>query len=110
MTFTTLPRMFTVTASTKRPPEFTGTKRGEAITNLYSLKCAPLRPISKQLSERASTNTPYVMLETCCVDTADVQMGDYLIVDGRDYPVKFVERWTGFLTIALEDLRNKKPV
>ena len=105
----TFRRMLTVTAGTKRTPDFTGTKRGEADSYLADLKVSQLLPISRELMERAPTNSPYALFECCCDGDYDIQSGDILVVKNRDYPIRFVEDYGNYLVLMLEDLRNKQP-
>jgi hypothetical protein len=44
--------MATTTASTKRPPDVSGGKRGAPASSIASLKCYPLVPVDAQLQER----------------------------------------------------------
>jgi hypothetical protein len=109
MTSPSLLRQFTVTASTKRAPAFAAGKRGPAVTFLASVLISPLTPASKALMVRQDLRTPYTMLECFCPDEHDIQNGDFLVIDGREYPVRFVETWTGFLLVMVEDLQNTRP-
>ena len=103
----TMRRMMTVTASTKRSPAVVSGKRTEAVIYLKSIKISQLMPASKRLYERAELHVAYNLSETFCDGSLDIQLGDYLTVNGRDYPVKIVEDWAGYLVLLLEDMKNK---
>lgn len=57
-------RMATVTASTRRAPAISGGKRGDPVTNIASLNCLPLTPISADVQRRLVLETPYQALQT----------------------------------------------
>ncbi len=54
----------TVTASTKRPPAIAAGKRGDAVTEISSLACLPLTPLSADVQRRLVLDTPYQALQT----------------------------------------------
>lgn len=60
------PILATVTASTKRPPAVTSGKRGDAVTQIASLKCTPLDTVSSDVALRAGLDTPHNVLQTFC--------------------------------------------
>jgi hypothetical protein len=68
MTSPSFTKMATVTASTKRTGTISsGGKRVAATTNIASLKCLPLDPMSNrdmQTIRRTNTNTPFDLLVT----------------------------------------------
>ncbi len=57
-------KLATVAASTKRPPAISGGKRGAAVTQIASLNCLPLMPISADVQRRLVLDTPYQALQT----------------------------------------------
>lgn len=70
-------RMTTVTASTKRAPAISGGLRGDPATNIVSLKCTPLDPLSADVQKRVMIQTVYQALQT--------------FVDGTSYLMLIVE-------------------
>lgn len=58
-------RMCSVTASTKRKPAVVGAVRGDAAAHLTNIKCMPLDPASgDDLRVRQLTQAPYELLKT----------------------------------------------
>jgi hypothetical protein len=99
-------KQLTLEASTKRPPVFSGGKRGAATAYLTILPVAQPLPYTPRTPE---TTSAYALLETYCADVFDVQAGDLLVLGGREYPVKVVNEWAGVLQLVIEDLSNKRP-
>lgn len=90
----TLRRMATVTASIKRAVMTNG-KRGEPTVLLDGLKVTPFQPAGPELVLSLQLQTPHHVLETYLVGIYDVQTGDVLSIDGKDYPIRGVGPWTG---------------
>lgn len=66
-------RMCSETASTKRNPTISGSKRGDAVTQIASMKCQPLDPVgvnTREMIVRRVPNAPTDLLETI-VDGGD---------------------------------------
>jgi hypothetical protein len=101
--------MATVTASTKRAPAISDGKRGEAVTNIASLKCFPLDPVDPEIRQRLGLNTPHEILQTFTQSNLDIKVGDVLVVSTREYPIKAVSDWSfgvgDYLHLILEDLK-----
>jgi len=104
-------RAANVTASTKRPPDISGGKRGTPATNIESLSCTPLDPINPELRQRLGLDTPHELLQTF-VDTAlDIKEGDILVVSSVDYPIRAVGDWAttasmpAYKWLVVEDLK-----
>lgn len=102
----------TVTASTKRAPAIVGGKRGTLVTNIASLKCLPLDPVSAEIRQRLALETPHEVLQTSVDASLDIIEGDILTVDGTDYPIRACEDWywrpTGetYRRLYLENLKR----
>ena len=99
----------TVTASTKRAPAPSSGKTGVAVTNIASLKCTPLDPISAELRNRLQIKTAYELLQTFVDNGADVREGDQLVVGSKTYPIRAVADWeflgADYRVLILEDLK-----
>lgn len=93
-------RLATVTAATKRLPPLSGGKRGEPTVWITSLRCTPLDPAEDQRARdlafrlRQVLDGPFEMMQTFVDAALDIVEGDVLVVDGIDYPVRGVDRWT----------------
>lgn len=86
----------TATASTKRPPTMVGNKRGVPVQHLSSFACVPLMPVDAQTRARLVLGSPMELQQTFVPTDTDIIKGDVLVVPpvtGREYPVRFVERW-----------------
>lgn len=112
MTSKSFARAANVTASTKRPPTISGGKRGAPATNIESLSCTPLDPISPELAQRLALDTPHELLQTF-VDTAlDIREGDILVVSSTEYPIRAVGDWAtaasmpAYKWLVIEDLKT----
>ena len=108
----TLARLATVTASTKRRPVISGGKIGLPTTHIASLKCTPLQPISPDVARRQTLNTPHEVAQTFVIGSPDIKVGDILVIETRDYPIKAVENWQNasigkgeHLLLIVEDLK-----
>lgn len=93
--------MATVTASTKRPATISAAgKRAESpATVISSLKCFPLDPVSQRDAEtirRKYTNAPIDLRVTYCELGLDIQDGDILIVNTKEYPIQSVSEYEWF--------------
>ena len=110
MTFTTLPRLFTVMASTKRAPAITGGKRGAAVTNLANIKCSPLYPVDENVRRRYSTETAIELRQSFCALGLDIREGDLLVIGSKEYPVRSVGDWPGagpnYLHLIVEEQKT----
>ena len=85
-------RMADLEVSTKRAT-MTGGKRGEAVLHLSALRAVPLQPASPELVLRLQLQTPHQVLEMYIVGHHDIQTGDLLVVEGREYPIRGVAAW-----------------
>lgn len=94
MTTASFSKLLTQTASTKRPPAVSVSGlRGAAVTNLASLSCTPLTPVSGELAVRAGVKSPTETKQTMCDGGLDIREGDFLVVSGVDYAIRAVEEW-----------------
>jgi len=105
-------RQMTQTAAIKRPPKPTGTPvKGGAMVVLHpAINCTPLDPVNAETAARAGLQTPHGVLRTFVDDGLDVREGDYLVVGGKDYPVRAASTWawrgSSFQELILEELRR----
>jgi|WetSurMetagenome_2_1015567.scaffolds.fasta_scaffold174360_2 hypothetical protein len=110
----TMTRFLTVTASTKRAPLLTAGKRGAAVTQVVTLKCAPLDPVDSALSsdlrQRLALNTPHELLQTFVEADLDIERGDVLVVGSDEYPIRSCAKWawrgTVYRHLVVEDLKR----
>lgn len=86
-------KMATVACSTKRPPAFSGTKRGDPTTSLTGLYCTPLDPIDAELRNMPVLESPYEALQTFLQGNPDINEGDRLVVGSAEYAIRAVEDW-----------------
>ena len=94
MTTASFTKLLTQAAATKRPPAVTGDGlRGAAVTNLASLTCTPLTPVSGELAVRSGVKAPHEVKQTMCDGGLDIKEGDYLVVSAVDYAIRAVEEW-----------------
>lgn len=109
---TTFTLMATVTASTKRTPAISSGRFGAAATNIASLSCFPLDPVSAEIAARMGLGTPHELLQTFVEGGLDIVEGDILTVASKDYPIKAVEDWywpegsANYQRLILEQLKN----
>lgn len=112
MTDLTFKLRATETASTKRPPDVSGGKRGTPSTNIASLACYPLVPIDAQLQERMHLEGAMKLWQTFAQGGLDILEGDLLCIDSTEYPVRYVEEWDWHpdsadrLLIVVEELKT----
>lgn len=92
-------RMAVVTASTKRPPSLSGSKRGVPVTYLPFFRCLPLDTAEQQrvreLAARLGMglDAPLDILQTMVDGAEDIKEGDVLVVDTKEYPIRAVDDW-----------------
>lgn len=104
-----VPRM-TQTASTKRPPAITNNKRGLPATHLSSFPCTPIYPIDARTQQRLILGSPFEAQQVFTEGDLDIHKGDVLIVpasSGREYPIRFVERWEKRTGVVLQIIIEK---
>lgn len=83
----TLEFLCTQTASTKR------SDGGEPATNLASITIVPLLPLEWELAQTLALNSPRTAYQTFTEAGQDIEMGDVLVVDGVEYPIRAVADW-----------------
>lgn len=114
MTSASFQRFMTVSASTKRPPVMSAGKRGAPAIHLAELSITPLDPTDGVTREEVFRRRPElqgaIRLLATCTDASDVWEGDVLTVDGIDYPIRLVNRWTWrgsvYLHVIIEELQR----
>lgn len=99
-------RIRNVTASTLRPPSVANGKRGEPVAHLTKVCCSRLFPISSEDARRAGLDTPLRMYQTHVDSLIDILPGDVLVVDGKEYPVRWHEVWQMGRKLIVEELLN----
>lgn len=103
-------RVATITAETKRSPVVASGKRGAPATYLAEIEVTPLDPLDPETRQRLALETPHELLQTFVDGGVDVVEGDLLVVDGREYPVRYAAKWlwrgSSFVHLALEDLKR----
>lgn len=91
----------TQTASTKRNEDLGSGRTGSPVANLSSLKITPLWPVAAETQRILDINSPRELKECYHVPAdqggtlPDVLEGDILTLDSTDYPILYVEEWTG---------------
>ena len=112
MTSKTFTLMATVTASTKRPPAISGSKRGTPVANITSLVCFPLDPVDSEVRARMGTQGPMELLQTFTQGGLDIQEGDLLVVSSTEYIIRSVGNWTwpldsaDYLHLVIEEIKT----
>lgn len=91
-------RMMRYTVSTKRRPAPTADgKQGVPVTYLTSLKITPIDPLNTDefhnLILRYKIEEPYRMYGAYCETTQDVQIGDIIVWNGREFLLKGCGVW-----------------
>ena len=102
-------RLAIVSATTKRATMTAG-KRGDASAYLTGLFCTPLDPVSAEDVQRMNLPTSLQLQETFIAEGADIVTGDRLVVEGKDYPIRAVEKFTWqsgekYLHLIIESLK-----
>lgn len=93
-------RMATKTGSIKRPPELDGDfKRGEAESVAGTFSCFPVDPLGAELATSVPFEKPEQARQTFVNNDVDIREGDILVVDGREYPVKYVDDYVWRSTV-----------
>lgn len=127
-------RLATETANTKRSPAIVAGKIGAPVAKLTGLACTPLDPLDPEQRERLQLDTPHEVLQTFVESSGtfyqvilenlkDVlatlsstlpQPGDFLVVDGYQYPILAVGEWQSmastrsFAHLATESASTKR--
>lgn len=97
-------RIRNVSASTLRPPSPASGKRGKPVAYLTTVCCSPLFPISTEDARRAGLETPLRMHQTHVDPIVDIVAGDTLVIDGKEYPVRWHEVWRLGRKLIVEEL------
>lgn len=86
-------RLTVINCSTKRFPSISSGKVGAAVVYLTGLLCTPLDPVDPEVRHRLTIDTPNELLQCFVRGAPDIKEGDYLVVDGVDYPIRAVADW-----------------
>lgn len=106
---TSFTKLATVTASTKRSPGIVGGVEGAYTTNIASLACTPLDPVSPEIAQGFEGLSFREILQTTVSGGLDIVEGDRLVVGSTEYPIRAVEDWywppdeEDYRTLYLED-------
>jgi hypothetical protein len=103
-------QLASVTASTKRGGgiDVNGLEIAYT-TNIASLKCLPLDPVSPELGQGIEGLAFKEILQTTVEGGLDIIEGDILVVGSNEYPIRAVGEWTwppdglDYLMLTLED-------
>ena len=101
----------TMIASTKRPPTFSGGKRGDPEAHLSSFWCFPLDPANPEVAADYRTGRTQEVLQTFCEGGLDIKEGDRLVVGSTEYPIRAVADWywkpdgSNYLQLIVEDVK-----
>lgn len=90
---TSFSKLATVTASTQREGAVSGGLAGDLATNIASLSCTPIDPLTPEVAQMAGLGTWAELLQTMVQGGLDIQAGDRFIVGSDTYKVKAVAEW-----------------
>lgn len=103
-------RMATVTASTKRVGAPVDGVDPDPVTNISSLSCLPLDPVSPEVKAEQAALGFKVDLQTMVNSDLDVKENDLLVVGGTEYPIRDVSPWTWrgsvYKALLVEEVRK----
>lgn len=115
MISTSFRKMATHTLDVRRVTR-TGNAFGAPQMIAVGIACTPLDQVDSELLQRETTLAPHETLQTYVDTDLDIRGGDTAIIDGKEYPIKFVEEWgmrqapTGsFRRIIVEDVKDVRP-
>lgn len=83
--------MATVTASTKRSGGISSGLEAAYATEIVSLKCLPLDPVSAEIAQGFEGLSFREILQTQVEGGLDVVEGDLLVVNSTEYPIRAIE-------------------
>lgn len=83
----------TETAHTLRPPDFASGNRGKQEGELATFSCFPLDPVDPELRAQYQTGRVTRVLQTYVQGGLDIEAGDRLVVDSKEYPIRSVAPW-----------------
>ncbi len=99
----------TKTASTKRAGIVDG-KRGLPTDYLSGLACTQRIPTSSDVMLRLGMDTPHATWDVYAIGDHDVRQGDTFMLDGQEYTVRGVQRWSfpkeqgDYMQLTLEEV------
>jgi hypothetical protein len=103
---TSFSKLATVTASTKRSGGIVNGLEVGFTTEIASLACLPLDPVSPEIAQVMDFAFMEI-LETSVDGGLDIVEGDILVVGSAEYPIRAVEDWawkgSNFKRLYLED-------
>jgi len=106
---TSIDRLQTVTASTKRVGVPVGGIEPDPTANIASLSCTPLDPVSGDARQELANLGFHTVLQTTAHGALDIEVNDLLVVGTTEYPIRRVDKWTWgdsrYQTLYVEELR-----
>ncbi len=99
-----------VTASVKAPATITDGVRGKPVTSIIELMCTRLDPINKgEIEERFQIEAPRSSLQAFTWTIETINVGDTLVVDTDEYPIRALGKWADgdgtLYELVLEDMQ-----
>lgn len=76
------------------------------VQHLATVCCTRLFPISSEDARRAGLDTPLRMYQAHVDAETDIVAGDVLVIDAKQYPVRFHEEWGMGRKLIVEELLN----
>jgi len=89
-------RLKSVTASTKREGAVVGGLSGSMATNIASLSCLPIDPLSPEAAQTVGLEAWVGLYQTMVDGSLDIVAGDQFIVGSVTYKVRAVANWYWF--------------
>ena len=93
MTDASFAYLATETAHTLRSPAFSSGNRGEQDGELATFACFPLDPVDPELTAQLTVGQVRRVLQTFAQGGLDIEAGDRLVVDNKEYPIRAVSPW-----------------
>jgi len=105
-------RLATLTVSTKRSVINVGTgRKGLPSIMLEDIRALPLFAVDPETRLRLGLDSPYILLQTFMEYYPDVIVGDVLVTDEGEYPIRSIQQvpWKGAYRLGLivEDQKQK---
>lgn len=108
-----LEHFFRSSISIKRRQALGGGQYGAAEIKSAGVTASELMPMSPELATRLGLQSPYSTLQIFIKGPVDLKSGDYLSVDGQDYPVRSVAKWSlrgkTYYLVLVEQLKKAGP-
>lgn len=112
MTSSSYAQVLTETATTKRSPGEVAGVVGAMVQNLASLACSELFPVDASLVDRVPQLAQYAVIWEVYTEIADVVVGDRLVLNGSEYPIRVMEKWPWrgseayYLRLVVEEVKT----